>query len=225
MLNRQYYNNNVHNFFYHQFSDKFLHATSLVSIPLHGILFIGQSDGSIKLLQCANDLTISQQIIAKKSRPITSKPKPLHHSPSPNENLLAAKSCAIQNIIKDERHLKQNEIDSSESLSLNYNYKQTPLNVLPTKFISSIFANCIHEQILLHGLSLKQHYTKTILCAIQTGYLFAQCGQQMRCYNIEKCVEKNIANGKISTDIALACDTNNKEYLVSYLNLNFRFLI
>lgn len=189
---------------------------------MYGILFIGQSDGSIKLMQCANDSTISQQIIAKKSRPITCRSK--QNSPLYDGQSLAAKSCAIQNMIKDERNLKQIEIDSTELSSLNYNHKHIPLNVkdFPTNLNSSIFANCINEQILLHGLSLKQHYTKSIVCALHIGYLFAQCGQQMRCYNIENGIETNMNNGKLSTDIALACDSNNKEYLVSiYFFLSF----
>ncbi|KAG4071946.1 hypothetical protein HA402_006107 [Bradysia odoriphaga] len=179
-----------------------LHATKLKS--LDDILLVGLTDGSVKVLR------VSSSNVCRKSSDI--EPKTVTGLPFDQHNF-NAKSCAIQNIIKEERkkitddpadRLKQieNVIDGADMVRGN---------------------RLINNQVLLPAMSLNRDFVRWMDVSVSLNCLMSLCGERFRIINFESTAEDRVGDG--SNNVAFAAIVlgyNQREYLVNVEQDNVR---
>lgn len=125
------------------------------------------------------------------------------------------KSCAIQSIIEDERSkLHKSVVSTDFDLGVSNSSQQSGPSdnfELPRKFA------CDHQ--ILHGLSMNQHFIKSINHSRLQDCLFVHAGQCLRLFKLDKMEEINI-NLKEYKCATISCGLNNTEYLVIEFTVN-----
>lgn len=169
-------------------------ATTFKIIDNMDTLLVGLSDGSVKVLGSRTDIpidTLDTNLISPETE---------------RKNILSAKSCAIQNLIKEER----NEFEASAMATIDpHSSRQETKNYThsPQKYAN--------EQLLLHGLSLHQHYVKWIEKSVIMNCLFVHCGMQLRLYDLDTMHEVDMnTNNDTYMDVTLTTGIGKKEFLV-----------
>lgn len=196
------------------FSAIFIHSTSLKSLQNQDAILIGQSNGSVRVLQTeSTQLFHSDQEYENEECPSTS--SSLMFVFNQQENM---KSCAIQNIIKDERR-RQYQADSRYTDKIDHSIIFRGKNVendLSMDLTGSEFGTFVNDQILLNGLSFFQHYTKSIYLSSQIKCLFAHCGNRLRTVDLETNIEIMMDDHlETLNDFALIKGNGKREFLVS----------
>lgn len=174
---------------------RFVNATRLKSMFDGDTLLVGLSNGSVKALRGNNN---HRQLPDDRYNDV--------QCPEPRD-IISAKSCAIQNIIKDERKtsiVHVEHINGSQVIR-----KQIDCEVLKHS----------NDQILLHGLSLTETNVRWMEFSTVTNSLFVLCHRNLRVLNLENMTEIITEGSETDiyhySDAILARGLSNSEYLVS----------
>lgn len=177
----------------------FLHATKLKS--MEDVLLVGLTDGSVKVLRVSS----SKMCHKFSDRHSTAKANvPLE------DNNFSAKSCAIQNIIKEERKF----VDGGMSNDRLQQVEKGNDHNLSTVGRGN---RLINNQILLPAMSLNRDFVRWIDVSANLNCMMGLCGEHLRILNFQNFVE--IRGGENHGGISFATMVigyNNREYLVSY---------
>lgn len=182
-----------------------INANRLKSMYDGDTLLVGLSNGSVKVLRGNK-----HQLQIDQFHPRTNDVESSAYCTPEQPNIISAKSCAIENIIRDER--KTTTVDEFEHInsSQNVNRKQMDCKILKHS----------NDQLLLHGLSLNENIVRWMGISAMTNRLFVLCNRTLRVVNLENMTE--VITGGSDTDTyhfsdaaVLARGISNTEYLVS----------
>lgn len=179
---------------------RFVNATRLKSMFNGDTLLVGLSNGSVKALRGHNN---QRQIPNERDQQGSNVVQSSGFS-EPTD-IISAKSCAIENIIKDERKTSIVDVERINGSQVN----RMDCEVLKHS----------NDQILLHGLSLTETNVRWMEFSAVTNNLFVLCHRNLRVVNLENMIEV-ITDGSDTdryhySDAILARGFSNTEYLVS----------
>lgn len=179
---------------------RFVNASRLKSMFNGDTLLVGLSNGSVKALRgnsTPNDRFLPNNVVRNSG----------YCAPEPAD-IISAKSCAIENIIKDER--KPSIMDVERINSSQVNRKQMDMEVFEHS----------NGQILLHGLTLTETNVRWMEFSAVTNSLFVLCGRNLRIVNLDNMTEiiTDDSDKDHYSDAILARGPPNTEYLVSILS-------
>ncbi len=186
-----------------------LHATKLKS--LDDILLVGLTDGSVKVIR------VKSSNLCRKFTDNESKPRPGAHFVQDNFN---AKSCAIQNIIKEERKFLADKDATKDS------FKHQSENSIDNSTVTQ-GNRFINNQILLPAMSSNRDFVRWLDVSVNLNCLISLCGERLRIINFENSVEDREA-GESYSEIGFATIVfgfNHREYLVNHFKEIFIFAI
>lgn len=173
-------------------------ATRLKSMFDGDTLLVGLSNGSVKALRGNN---------TERKFPGTNDLQGSGYSVPEPFDIISAKSCAIENIIRDER--KTTFVDEFERIKGSGDRKQTDCEVLKHS----------NDELLLHGLSLTETNVRWMEFSAVTNSLFVLCHQNLRVVSLENMTEIITDGSDTDTyhysDAILARGFSNTEFLVS----------
>lgn len=173
-----------------------LHATKLKS--LDDTLLIGLTDGSVKVLR------VTSSNACRKSSDKESKTEVGVPFEQVNFN---AKSCAIQNIIKEERK----QFDDQAA-----NDRFNPLEHVIDGADIGRGNRLINNQILLPAMSSNRDFVRWMDVSVNLNCLISLCGERLRVINIESTVEDQVGDSREGAAFAtMVLGYNQREYLVS----------
>lgn len=180
----------------------FLHATKLKS--MEDVLLVGLTDGSVKALRVNSS---NKSHFFSDCDSTTKADVPLEES---NFN---AKSCAIQNIIKEERKFVDGGISNDRFKEVEQGNDQK---------ISTVDhgSRLINNQVLIPALSLNRDFVRWLDVSVNLNCMMCLSGEHLRMLNFQNFVE--IGGGENHSGIGFATMVfgyNNREYLVSYFFL------
>lgn len=175
----------------------FLHATKLKSI--WEVLLVGLTDGTVKALRIKH---------SNMSLKLNDRDSPAKSELLVEENNFSAKSCAIQNIIKEERKFLDNSVSQNRFKEVNRRADEDmTTNVRGSRIV--------HNQVLLPAMSLNRDFVRWLDVSIKLNCLIGLCGDHLRVLNLQNFVE--IGGGDSQSGISTAsivCGYNEREYLV-----------
>lgn len=173
----------------------FLHATKLKS--LDDVLLVGLSDGSVKVIR------VKPSNLCRESSENDSKTV----GASLEQHNFSAKSCAIQNIIKEER--KYSNDGSEDRLKQTEKVYDDATMLRGNRFINN--------QILLPAMSSNRDFVRWLDVSVNLNCLMALGGKRLRIINFQNSVEvRGIDIG--DSEIAFATIVlgyNHREYMVN----------
>ncbi|KAJ6647290.1 Cytoplasmic dynein 2 intermediate chain 1 [Pseudolycoriella hygida] len=175
----------------------FLHATKLKS--LDDVLSIGLIDGSVKVMRVKS----SNLCLKSKDKNFSTNPPPLA------QNSHSAKSCAIQNIIKEERKFFDDGTIMEPSRK-SQNIIEDKNQVRDSRFINN--------QTMLPAMSLNRDFVKWMEVSVSLNCMMVLCGNHLRIVNLENfsgTPADDTLDVKVIGSAALVVDCNNREYMVS----------
>lgn len=190
-------------YFYFLIPANFLHSISLRLFSNEKILAVGLSDGTIKICFCSIEKP------EKIQEPKQSSSTETVQSPEFEiANNLAAKSCAIQNIIKSERQsLKNSDLNQTKNKEDNLQENESS-DLTVTKLVN--------HQVIFAGESLRRTFTKTIQIIRDDNFLFALIGSQLKLFDVLKNSEVDF-NAKLNLkDIGLSDNGYGNKFLVCF---------
>lgn len=184
-----------------------MHATRLQrasSSDRQSALFVGLSDGSVKLVCCSRDDPNSDGMC---SEPTATCDGSSGIDPG-NELNLSAKSCAIQNIIRDERRDSKADIfgDTGEQFKIDDDTHGED------NFDSLRYWN--QSTVLPALASREQHVGWMGLCAARNR-LFVRCGASLRQFDLDTKVELAVSSSGIEDAALIGSTGDRKKYLVN----------
>ncbi|XP_064548985.1 cytoplasmic dynein 2 intermediate chain 1 [Drosophila montana] len=169
---------------------RFLFPTALCVLANEYFVAVGLSNGSVIILNC------NQRQRQRLQRPTTAMPQPtIEHEPE------TGKSCAIQNIILNERRsFDQKEIESSASG--NYDARPNTALQLLQQPRRSYELLVFDQQLLLSGSVLRQHLVQSLVQSSDGWRLFALANGSVRTYDFHLDRELTDAGLEISSPVA-----------------------
>lgn len=183
----------------------FFFATLLKSIDNMNSVIVGLCDGSVKVLWTKADNPANTDDIHIKTTSNGTEPT----------NNINAKSCAIQNLIKEERKI----VEKSSTFTNDKDNLAGHSDI-------NMEGQHLNEHLLLHGLSSNQHYVKWMDKSEKIQCLFVHCGGQLRLYNFDTMLEVDMDNSSDNyTDAILTKGNRNEEFLVSLELMCILFLV
>ncbi|KAH8355286.1 hypothetical protein KR093_010338, partial [Drosophila rubida] len=186
---------------------RFLFPTALCVLANENFVAVGLSNGSVMILNC------NQRQRQRLQRPTTAMP-PATLAPSPDPE--TGKSCAIQNIILNERRsFEQQDLDSSSSFS--YDARPNTALQLLRQPLRAYEQRVFDQQLLLSGTALRQHLIQALVQSCDGWKLFALSNGSLRCYDFHLDREVPDLGLEISspvTDVAAACSSAVAQHLL-----------
>lgn len=186
---------------------RFLFPTALCVLANELFVAVGLSNGSVMILNC------NQRQRQRLQRPITAMPVA---RPSIEPDPETGKSCAIQNIILNERRsFEEQELDrSSDSSSARPNTALELVQQPRRAYEQRIF----DQQLLLSGSALRKHLVQAIVQSSDGWKLFALSNGTVRAYDFHLDREiidsgMEIASSSV-TDIATASSSTSAQQLL-----------
>ncbi|XP_060652689.1 uncharacterized protein LOC132788990 [Drosophila nasuta] len=153
---------------------RFLFPTALCVLANENFVAVGLSNGSVMILNC------NQRQRQRLQRPITAMP-PAAFAPSPDPE--TGKSCAIQNIILNERRsFEQQHLESSSS-SFAYDARPNTALQLLRQPLRAYEQRVFDQQLLLSGTALRQHLVQALVQSSDGWKLFALSNGSVRSYD------------------------------------------
>lgn len=177
-----------------------LHATKLKS--LDEVLLVGLTDGSVKVIRAKPSPSYIGESSDKDRKDITP-------GVPFEQNNFSAKSCAIQNIIKEERKFSDDGI-------ANNRFKQIEKVTSDTTTVRG--NRFINNQILLPATSSNREFVRWMDLSANLNCMMSLCGERLRIVNFQNIVE--VRRGESEGEIgfaALVSGYNHREYMVNYL--------
>lgn len=175
----------------------FLHATKLKS--MEEVLLVGLTDGSVKVLR------VRPSNICHKPNGHESFTKP---GVTLEENNFSAKSCAIQNIIKEERKFLDDAMPDDRFKQVEKNNANT------TAFVCG--SRLINNQVLLPAMSLNRDFVRWMDVSVNLNCMISLCGDYLRLVDFRNFVEIRCGDSNNEISIAtMVLGYNNREYMVS----------
>lgn len=152
----------------------FVQTTSVTGVTDHpDALLVGMSDGSVKLLLCPPKRLYNTSLVPTHNQRTTKE-----EVKTGGDSLMGAKSCAIQNIIKDERRDSDpTAIQSGQLVDGDLIDRGTDLLEL------------WNQVYLLHGHTLKGRQVTWIQQCPDTSRVYALCGKSLRQFDMDTMVE------------------------------------
>ncbi|XP_034104065.1 uncharacterized protein LOC117567901 [Drosophila albomicans] len=187
---------------------RFLFPTALCVLANENFVAVGLSNGSVMILNC------NQRQRQRLQRPITAMP-PAALAPSPDPE--TGKSCAIQNIILNERRsFEQQHLESSSS---NFGYDTRPNTALQLlrQPLRAYEQRVFDQQLLLSGTALRQHLVQALVQSSDGWKLFALSNGSVRCYDFHLDRELTDLGLEVQspvTDIAAASSSTIAQHLL-----------
>lgn len=179
----------------------FLHATKLKS--LDEVLLVGLTDGSIKVIKVKSDM-------CRKSKEKYSETAP--DVTTLEQNNFSAKSCAIQNIVKEGR---KNFNDGMED-----RFRHIAKVTDDTTTVQG--SRFINNQVLLPAMSSSRDYVRWMDVSINLNCMLSLCGRRLRMVNFQNFVEAR--GGDVDerhNEIGFATIVlgyNHSEYMVNFVD-------
>lgn len=176
----------------------FLHATKLRSTD--DVLLVGLTDGSVKVIQ------VKPSSMCRESNDNVSKTMP---GVSLEQNNFSAKSCAIQNIIKEERKFLPND-------GLEDQQKQTEKVIDDTTLRGNRFIN---NQLLLPAMSSNRDFVRWLDISVNLNCMMGLCGERLRIITFPNSVEaRGVDLGDTQMGYAtIVLGYNHREYMVRFI--------
>lgn len=177
-----------------------LHATKLKS--LDEVLLVGLTDGSVKVIRVKSSPSNVSDSSDKDSNITPGVPS--------EQNNFSAKSCAIQNIIKEERKC------FDDGMAMN-RFKQIEKEINDTTTVRG--NRLINNQILLPAMSSNRDFVRWIDVSVNLNCMMSLCGERLRMINFQNIVE--VRGGDSDGEISFATIVygyDHREYMVSYLS-------
>lgn len=174
-----------------------LHASKLKSVD--DVLFVGLTDGSVKVIR-VKPSNVSRKLSDKKTTTTT--------GGAFEQNNFSAKSCAIQNIIKDERKFFDDNVDPDNFKQIDKVIDDATM-VLGTRFINN--------QVILPALSSNRDFVRWLDVSVNLNCMMSLCGERLRVINFQNSVE---VVGGSESEIGFATIVsgyNRREYMVNDL--------
>ncbi|XP_017033468.1 uncharacterized protein [Drosophila kikkawai] len=189
---------------------RFLFPTSLCVLSNESYVAVGLSNGSVMILNCNQRQRQRQKGY---QRPMTGHP-PATAEPDPD----TGKSCAIQNIILNERRSFDQQVDPLEGSS--YDARPNTALELIERPRRSYEMRVFDQQLLLSGSGLRQHLVQALILSSDGWRLSALANGAVRTYDFYRDREL-LASGEQPTerrlkvtDIASARSSGNEQHLL-----------
>ncbi|XP_017078902.1 uncharacterized protein LOC108113000 [Drosophila eugracilis] len=185
---------------------RFLFPTSLCVLSNENYVAVGLSNGSVMILNC-NQRQIQRQ--KNQQRPKTGLP-PAFNEPDPE----TGKSCAIQNIILNERRSFDQQVDPNSTYDTRPNTALELIERPRRSYEMRVF----DQQLLLSGSGLRQHLVQALILSSDGWQLFALANGMVRTYDFyrdsELPREKSTEIRSKITDIAGAHSSGHEQILL-----------
>ncbi|EDW10199.2 cytoplasmic dynein 2 intermediate chain 1 [Drosophila mojavensis] len=188
---------------------RFLFPTALCVLANEYYVAVGLSNGSVMILNC------NQRQRQRVQRPMTAMPQPtLDYEPE------MGKSCAIQNIILNERRsFEQQELTSTSNDSDSDNYDARPNTALqllqqPRRAYE---LQVFDQQLLLSGSVLRQNLVQALVQSNDGWRLFALSNGAVRSYDFHldrESTDLGLQIGSPVTDIAASSSSSSNQQLL-----------
>ncbi|KAH8253278.1 hypothetical protein KR032_004562 [Drosophila birchii] len=189
---------------------RFLFPTSLCVLSNESYVAVGLSNGSVMILNCNQRQRQRQK---GPQRPMTGYP-PATAEPDPE----TGKSCAIQNIILNERRSFDQQVDPVEGSS--YDARPNTALELIERPRRSYELRVLDQQLLLSGSGLREHLVQALILSSDGWRLSALANGVVRTYDFYRDTEL-LAKGEPPTerrfkvtDIAGAGSSGNEQHLL-----------
>ncbi|XP_034476548.1 uncharacterized protein LOC117783305 [Drosophila innubila] len=177
---------------------RFLFPTSLCVLANEHFVAVGLSNGSVMILNC------NQRQRQRLIRPTTVMPE-TQIAPDPE----TGKSCAIQNIILNERR----SFDQQDLERNNYDARPNTALQLLQQPRRSYEMRSFDQQLLLSGSSMRQHLVQALVQSSDGWQLFALSNGTVRSYDFH--LDREVPQiGSNVTDIATACSSTTAQQLL-----------
>lgn len=173
-----------------------LHASKLKSFD--DVLLVGLTDGSVKAMR-VNPSNECQKL--RNSDTVANTTTSDHFE----QQNFSAKSCAIQNIIKEERK------NFGDSLAMN-NFKQIENVIENTTMMRGI--KFINNQVKLPAMSSNRDFVRWMDVSINLDCLISLCGERLRIINFNKSVEVLEGSDSEIGFATIVTGYNHREYMV-----------
>lgn len=174
----------------------FLHATKLKS--LDDVLLVGLTDGSVKVIR------VKPSNMCRESNDKDSKTKGV----SSEQNNFNAKSCAIQNIIKEERKFLNDGMEDR--------LKQIEKVIDDTTMVRG--NRFINNQVLLPAMSSNREFVRWLDISVNLNCMMGLCGERLRIITFQNSVEvRGVDIGDSEIGFAtIVLGYNHREYMVRF---------
>ncbi|KAH8291474.1 hypothetical protein KR054_012172 [Drosophila jambulina] len=189
---------------------RFLFPTSLCVLSNECYVAVGLSNGSVMILNCNQRQRQRQK---GHQRPMTGHP-PATAEPDPE----TGKSCAIQNIILNERRSFDQQVDPVEGSS--YDPRPNTALELIERPRRSYEMRVFDQQLLLSGSGLRQHLVQALILSSDGWRLSALANGEVRTYDFYRDTEL-LSSGELLrerrlkvTDIASARSSGEEQHLL-----------
>lgn len=166
---------------------RFLFPTSLCVLSNESYVAVGLSNGSVMILNCNQRQRQRQK---SHQRPMTGHP-PATAEPDPE----TGKSCAIQNIILNERRSFDQQVDST------YDPRPNTALELIERPRRSYEMRVFDQQLLLSGSGLRQHLVQALVLSSDGWRLSALTNGSVRTYDFYQ--DRELASGEQPTESGL----------------------
>ncbi|EDW00754.1 uncharacterized protein LOC6560978 [Drosophila grimshawi] len=178
---------------------RFLFPTALCVLTNEHFVAVGLSNGSVMILNC------NQRQRQRVQRPTTAMPPQiLPHVPE------TGKSCAIQNIILNERRsFEQQDLELDTRPNTALELLQQPRR--------SYELRVFDQQLLLSGSVLRQNLVQALVQSTDGWHLFALSNGSVRAYDFHldrELLDVGLENGSTVTDIAASSSSTNNQHLL-----------
>ncbi|KAH8280596.1 hypothetical protein KR018_012054, partial [Drosophila ironensis] len=189
---------------------RFLFPTSLCVLSNESFVAVGLSNGSVVILNCHQRPPYSQR---SHRRPTTGMPPPSADGPDPE----TGKSCAIQNIILNERRSFDQQMPPGDGSTFDLR-PNTALELIerPRR---SYEMRVFDQQMLLSGSGLRQHLVRALILSSDGWRLSALANGTVRTYDFYR--DRELASGEEPagtrskvTDIAAGRSDANEQHLL-----------
>jgi len=178
---------------------RYLFPTALCVLANEHFVAVGLSNGSVMILNC------NQRQRQHLVRPTTAMPQ---QEPQIAPDSEIGKSCAIQNIILNERRFDQPNLESS-----NYDARPNTALQLIQQPRRSYELRPFDQQLLLSGSSMRQHLVQALVQSSDGWKLFALSNGSVRSYDFH--LDREVPEiGSNVTDIAAACNSTTAQQLL-----------
>ncbi|KAI8039712.1 hypothetical protein M5D96_007133 [Drosophila gunungcola] len=156
---------------------RFLFPTSLCVLSNENYVAVGLSNGSVMILNCNQG---KRQLQKSHQRPKTGHPPSATDEPDPE----TGKSCAIQNIILNERRSFDQQVDPNPSPT--YETRPNTALELIERPKRSYEMRVFDQQLLLSGSGLRQHLVQALILSSDGWRLSALTNGTVRTYDFHR---------------------------------------
>ncbi|XP_001361177.3 WD repeat-containing protein 60 isoform X1 [Drosophila pseudoobscura] len=188
---------------------RFLFPTSLCVLSNESFVAVGLSNGSVMILNCNQRQNQRQS----HKRPTTGMPpSTADHDPD------IGKSCAIQNIILNERRSFEQQMDGAQLEGRSYDLRPDTALELIRQPRRSYEMRIFDQQLLLSGSGLRQHLVQALVLSNDGWRLSALANGSVRTYDfyLDKELPQEQSGDSRShiMDIAAARSSGNEQHLL-----------